>query len=222
MIQKTIIASLLILVYGLELHHYEFITMPQMAAIGIVCFSFLAITNTLFLESLMRGPKYLGAKVLAIAGLYLVFCSLLSPLSIPLLVGMAANLYYMLVVGMQIIPVQQTQPPFIESIKTMFATVASKGRTMDSIDGFENLKSDTEDMELLGVTKMFIRNFEDIYTSYTKEGLPKQSAIEIFKGFNSDIQDILSIAANDTTYTDDREVYQRLVSISNQTIKELK
>lgn len=228
MTQKTIIAGLSILFYSTVLQNKGICTFEQAAYISIICFSFLALANTLFYEMLVKGtPKHLAAKVLFIAAIYISICALYSPLSIILILGMTANLYFVLMQGVMVLYPKQEEnekEPIMQHIRNMLVPIFSKGNTVSGLDSwekFEKLKEDMSEVELLGVTETFIRNFEDIYSGYSKNGLPKQVAIDCLQNFSSDIEDVIELMS-ETRYTDDREVFQRLVSLSKQTITELK
>lgn len=100
-----------------------------------------------------------------------------------------------------------------------FADSASDTEYIDN--DYEKLIEDMKRMELYNITQQYAETFGNIINDMNKGDLPEEVAASAIESLKSDIEDLLEMITITKKNSDNVEVYNRLKSICENSIKEL-
>jgi len=220
-----IILSTIIFAYLVTTNPQERITI---IAISIV---YHLVGATQFIHSILNSdPKWLNAILMGTAAIFVAGCVFLLPMAAIPVLCIAANFYYTLSMGVTIkmpqgmqTPQGQIQPIHkAREIFNKFKQFADNASDTEYIDNdYEKLIEDMKRMELYNITHQYAETFSDIIKDMNDGDLPEQVAASAIESLKSDIEDLLEMITITKKNSDDIEVYNRLKSICENSIKEL-
>lgn len=173
-----------------------------------LCFSFLAISNTFLFESiLITNTQYLPIKMLSISAIYLLISAFISPYLVCTIIAMSIMIHYSMIEGFGEKKEAPRPKVVFRKVTNIFADISK-------------LRDDIETMEKpLGVSISFFEHFAAIEKSYRNGSVDSEMYKNLLGDFASDMEDMVSIIPD--KHADDLEIYQRLLSMSLNAIKQL-
>jgi len=225
-IALIIILSTIIFAYAITTNQQERLTI---IAVSII---YYLLGATQFVHSILNSdPKWLNAILMGIAAVFIAGCVFLLPMAAIPVLFIAANFHYTLSMGVRIkmpqgvdMPQRMQMPP-IHKAREMFnkfKQLAEGSHENDYTDAnFDKLIDDMEKMELYNITEQYAETYGNIINDMNKGDLPEEVAASAIESLKSDIEDLLEMITINKKNSDDIEVYNRLKTICENSIKEL-
>lgn len=221
-----IILSTIVFAYVISTNQQERLTI---IAVSII---YYLLGATQFFHSILNGePKWLNTILMGTAAVFVAGCVFLLPMAAIPVLFIAANFHYTLSMGVRIkmpqgvdMPQRMQMPP-IHKAREMFnkfkqfADSASVAEYTDA--DFDKLIEDMDKMQLYNITHQYAETFSTIIKDMNDGGLPEQVAASAIESLKSDIEDLLEMITINKKNSDDIEVYNRLKTICENSIKEL-
>lgn len=218
MTEKTALGIVFAIIYATLLQKQGIVDNNGYNLIIFTCFSYIAIVNTFILSSYLQGEiKGLGIKLLILASVFTLVSCIVSPLSIPIILGISIYHYYITTVqGVMIrlpFPVKMNLPGHERIPANMESEYVPTNQKLNSIN------ATAEGMELKSITEELLHEINSISEDYERDGY-NELIHDDLEYLQERCVDLLDMSKD--SFADDREIIQRIKAFSIEFNLEIK